>query len=189
MSKITSKITVPIVLVGLFSIVVFVSITYEQLGIAFYVILLFLSIYIFSFGFAVGQSFASPVRKLLEKTRELSKGNLSSRVYLHTKDELAELAELINQIAEELEETHIDDKMIEKSADIKAKARTQVLEESVGALEEKVRSRTAELEKILAESKTLRRQMRYRESEIAQLNKEIDKLSSKLKRNKNKQIK
>jgi len=184
MSKISSKITVPIVLVGLFSIVIFVSLNYEQLGLTFYVVLLFLSVYIFSFGFAVGQNFSSPIKKLLEKATELSKGNLSSRVYLHTKDELSELANIINKIAEELEESHIDSKIIEKTADVKAKARTQVLEESVNALEQKVRSRTTELERILGESRILQRHIKEKETEITRLKKEITKLNSKIKKNK-----
>jgi len=94
MSKITSKITVPIILVGLFSIIVFMALNYNQLELSFYVILLLLSVYIFSFGFAVGQNFVSPIKELLKKARELSRGNLSSRVYLRTKDELTELAEI-----------------------------------------------------------------------------------------------
>lgn len=182
MSKIISKITVPIILAGLFSIVVFVSLNYTQLGIAFYAVLLLLSLYIFSFGFAVGQNFASPIKKLLEKATELSKGNLSSRVYLHTKDELSELADVINKIAEELEESHIDSEMIEKSADLKARARTQVLEESVSALERKVKNRTEELEEIMKQSEIFQKKMKEKEEEIENLKSEVEALKPKVKK-------
>ncbi|MFH1968504.1 MAG: HAMP domain-containing protein [bacterium] len=184
MSKLTSKITTPIILVGLFSIVVFVSLNYNQLELSFYVILLFLSIYIFSFGFAVGQNFASPIKKLLQKAIELSEGDLSSRVYLKTKDELSELADVFNKIAEELEESHIDSKMIERSVDVKTKARTQPLEETINALEQKVKNRTMEFEKIMGESKALQTQIKTKEAEVAQLKKEIDNLTSKVKKRK-----
>jgi methyl-accepting chemotaxis protein len=173
MAKITSKITIPIILVGFFSIAVFIALNYSQLGVGFYVVLLFLIIYIFSFGFAVGQNFASPVKRLLEKAIELSKGNLSSRVYLETKDELAELADVINKIAEELEESHIDNEMAEKSADIKIRAKTQDLEETINALEQKVKNRTIELEKITGESTALQAQTKAKEAEIIQLKKDI----------------
>ncbi len=189
MNSFTSKITIPIILVGLFSIVVFISLNYEHLGVTFYLILLLLSVYIFSFGFAVGHSLASPVRKLLEKTKELSRGNFSSRVYLHTKDELAELADVINKIAEEMQENQIDSKMIEKSVDMKTKERTQVLEESVNALEEKVKNRAFEFEKILAESTSLQEQIKNKEIEVIQLKDEVEKMAKKLQRGKTKKIK
>ncbi|MFH1968022.1 MAG: HAMP domain-containing protein, partial [bacterium] len=141
-------------------------------------------IYIFSFGFAVGQNFASPIKKLLQKAIELSEGDLSSRVYLRTKDELSELADVFNKIAEELEESHIDSKMIERSVDVKTKARTQPLEETINALEQKVRNRTAEFEKIMEESKALQTQIKTKEAEVTQLKKEIDSLTSKVKKRK-----
>lgn len=192
MAKLTSKITIPIILVGFFSIAVFIALNYSQLGISFYVVLLFLVIYIFSFGFAVGQNFASPVKRLLEKTIELSKGNLSSRVYLETKDELSELADVINKIAEELEESHIDNEMAEKSADIKIRAKTQALEETINALEQKVKNRTIELEKITGESTALQAQTKAKEAEITQLKKDIGSFKlgiTKPKIKRNKQIK
>jgi nitrogen fixation/metabolism regulation signal transduction histidine kinase len=179
MSKLTTKVTLPIILVGLFSISVFVALNYNQLGVGFYVVLFLLTIYIFSFGFAIGQSFSSPVARLLEKAKELSKGNLSSRVFLETKDELSELANVFNKIAEELEESHIDEQMIEKSTDIKTRARTQVLEETIGALESKVKNRTAELEKFLGESKIFQDRMKEKEVEIIQLKSELEALKAK----------
>lgn len=177
-----SKITVPIILVGLFSIAVFMALNYNQLGLSFYIILLLLSIYVFSFGFAIGQGLSSPIKKILEKARELSGGNLSSRVYLQTKDELSELAELLNKIAEELEESHIDEEIIERTAEMKAKARTESLNETITALEQKIRNRTAELEKIIGESQNLQKQVKAKEIEITQLRKEINGLSVKPKK-------
>lgn len=182
MTTLTSKVTVPIILVGLFSIVVFMAMNYNQLGASFYVILLLLAVYIFSFGFAVGQSLSSPVQKLLKNAEELSKGNLSSRVYLQTKDELSQLADAFNKIAEELEESHIDGEMIEKTADIKARAKTQGLEETISALEQKVRNRTAEFEKIMGESTALQQQLKLKEAEVMQLRKDLDGLAPKMRK-------
>jgi len=68
--------------------------------------------------------------------------------------------------------------MIEKSVDIKAKARTQALEETMNALEQKVRNRTLELEKILAESVTLQQKLKAKETEITQLKKDINKVKT-----------
>lgn len=184
MAKLTCKIVTPIILVGLFSIVVFIALNYEHLDVAFYIILLLLVIYIFSFGFSVGQSFASPVKKLLKMATEVSKGNLDSRVHLKTKDELADLARAFNQIAEELQESYIDEKMIEKTASKKAKEKTLALEETVTALEQKIKNRASELERILSESNVLRQQIESSKSEAVKLESEVNKLTLKVKKQK-----
>ena len=88
------------------------------------------------------------VKKILDKATELSKGNLSSRVYLETKDELSELAEVFNKIAEELQASHEQEANTEKSVGIKVKARTKDLEETINALEQKVKNRTYRVRKI-----------------------------------------
>ena len=66
MSKLTAKIAIPIILVGIFAISVFISMGYEQLEPAFYVIILCLVVFVFFFGIAIGQNLSSPVKKLLE---------------------------------------------------------------------------------------------------------------------------
>jgi nitrate/nitrite-specific signal transduction histidine kinase len=148
MAKLTSKVALPIILVGLFAMVVFVALDYEKLEIGFYIVFFLLAIYVFFFGFATGQSFSSPVKKLLERANEIKSGNLSSRAYLETKDELSELARVFNEIAEDLESSHIQNENMEKSVDIKVRARTKSLEETINALEQKIKNRTIELQRL-----------------------------------------
>jgi methyl-accepting chemotaxis protein len=155
MAKRTIKIAVPIILVGAFAIIVFIATSYEQLQPSAYIVILFLFIFMFFFGIATGQSLSSPLKKLLSEAKELSKGNLSSRVYLGTKDELSELADVFNKIAEELQAVHEQEANLEKSVAMKVKAKTQELEETINALEQKVRNRTVELERLMKESKQL----------------------------------
>ena len=180
MSKLTQKIAVPIILVVLFAIAVFVAIYHDQLNWDFYVVFLFFVIYVFFFGIATGQSLSSPVKKILDRAKELSKGNLSSRIYLETKDEFAELAKAFNKIAEELETSHQNEASTEKSVDIKVKARTQALEETINALDQKVRNRTAELEKLVDKSNKLQSDAKNKETEVAQLKKELGDFKQKL---------
>jgi methyl-accepting chemotaxis protein len=156
------------------------ALNYEKLTIEFYLVLFLLTVFVFFFGFAIGQSFASPIKKLLNKAVELSGGNLSSRAYLETKDELAELASVFNKIAQELEESRILQRETEKSVDIKVKARTQALEETINALEQKVKNRTIEMERIIDESEKLHEKTKIKEVEIAELKEEIKKLKEKL---------
>jgi methyl-accepting chemotaxis protein len=188
MAKLTLKIATPIILVGIFSLVVFVAAGYNQLNSAFYIIILVLVIFVFFFGLANGQNLTSPVRKLLGGATQLSEGNLSSRVYLETKDELSQLAKVFNKIAEELERTREQELNIEKSVGIKVKAKTKDLEETISALEQKIKNRTLELEKLIGESGRLQEDVKKKKEETVQLRKELDDFRQKINRyNKSKQ--
>lgn len=189
MAKRTTKIAVPIILVGIFAIIVFIAIGYEQLEPGFYIVVLFLVVFVFFFGFAIGQSLTSPVKKILDKAIELSRGNLSSRVYLETKDELSELAKVFNKIAEELEASREQEKNTEKSVGIKVKARTKDLEETINALEQKVKNRTIELERLIEELNKLQEAVKNKGVETAQIRKELNDFKQKIsKYNKPKQV-
>jgi len=170
----TTKIAVPIILTGIFAITVFLAINYEQLQPSFYIVIFFLIIFVFFFGLATGQNLSSPLKKLLDKATELSKGDLSSRVYLETKDELSELANIFNKIAEELQVSHDQEANVEKSVGIKVKAKTQELEEIISALEQKVKNRTIELERLIKESDRLQETVKNKEAESDQLKKELN---------------
>jgi methyl-accepting chemotaxis protein len=174
MVKLTLKIALPIILAGLFTIIVLFSLGYGQLNLSFYVIILLLIVYVFFFGLAVGQSIFFPVKKLLNNATKLSEGDLSSRVYIETKDELSELAELFNKIAEELETSRGREEDVEKSVGIKVVARTRELEETIKALEQKVKNRTIELERLIDESNKLQQNLDGKKTETAQLKKELD---------------
>lgn len=189
MAKLTIRIAVPIILVGIFAIIVFIAVGYGQLGPSFYVIIFLLAVYVFFFGLAIGQDLSSPVKKLLNRATELSKGNLSSRVYLETKDELAELAKVFNQIAEELETSRDQEANMEKSVGIKVKARTKELEETISALEQKVKNRTIELERLVQGSTQLQEDIKNKKIETDQLRKELDAFKQKIGRyNKSKKV-
>ncbi len=157
MAKITTKITFPIILTGIFIIVIFLALSVDYRNPAFELfVIVCLAIFVFFFGLAAGQSISSPVKKILDNATEINKGNLSSRVYLDTKDELSELADALNKMAERLEASYQENESIEKSTDIKVKAKTKELEEIIYALEQKVRNRTAELEKKTEELERLK---------------------------------
>jgi len=176
MSNITSKISTAIIVAGLFIIVSFAALDYDALNINFYIIFSFLFIFVFFFGLATGQRVASPIKKLLEKTEELSKGNLSSRVYLETKDELAGMAKAFNKIAEDLEASRAQEGNAEKSVGIKVKAKTLALEETINALEQKVRNRTSELECMIKSLEKFQGESTIKELEIEKLKQQIKSL-------------
>jgi len=169
MNKITFKIALPIILTGFFAIIIFIALDYGKIPNEVYFVFLFLSIYIFLFGFAVGQNIASPLEKLLKRAIELSRGDLKTRVYLETKDELGELSRVFNKIAQDLEESKDANLVAEETIDIKVKARTQSLEETIYALEQKVKNRTIELDKAIGEVEKLRQELKSKETELASI--------------------
>jgi methyl-accepting chemotaxis protein len=186
MSKLTTKIAFPIILTGIFAILVFVSLGYGQyLGDfysepGFYLIIIFLIIYVFFFGLSTGQNLSSPIKKILDMAVGLSDGDLSSRVYLETKDDLSELAKIFNKIAGELEESRLQQQNTEKSVGIKVQAKTKDLEETINALEQKVKNRTMELEKLIEESDALQESVKNKGMETAQLKKELSDFEEKI---------
>jgi methyl-accepting chemotaxis protein len=180
MSKLAVKVATPIILAGVFAITIFIALDYERLGLSFFIVLLLLTLFVFFFGFAIGQNFSSPIKKLLERATELSRGNLSSRAYIETKDELSQLAKVFNEIAEELEQSRCQEQSAEKSVDLKVRARTQALEETINALEQKVRNRTIEQERLLSETQKLQQQTKTKEKELTQLKNEFSELKSKM---------
>jgi len=171
--KILFRISFPIIIVGIFVIFVFIGLDYENLNVEIYAVFAIVAIFVFLFGFAIGQRLASPMRQLLEKAEKLSQGELSSRIYLETRDEFEELARAFNRIAEELEKSHAAVKTAENVADVKIRAKTQELEEEINNLEEKVKIRSQEIEKMIEESEKLREVAKNREAEIVALKKEL----------------
>ena len=180
MPKLTFKIALPIILVGVFTILSLSVIERGKLDSSFYIIILFLIVYVFFFGLAIGQNIVFPVRKLLDKAIKLSEGDLSSRVYIETKDELSELAEAFNKIAEELEASRCKEGDMEKYIGIKVVARTKDLEETITALEQKVKNRTIELERLINESNKLKEDLNGKKTETSQLIKDLDGVKKKM---------
>ncbi|MBU4274376.1 HAMP domain-containing protein [Patescibacteria group bacterium] len=177
--KILFKVSFPIIIIGIFVMVVFTALNYENLNIEVYAIFALIAVFVFLFGFSIGQKFSSPVRQLLDKAEKLSRGELNSRIYLGTKDEFGELAKAFNKIAGELEQSHQTAEKAEDVADVRVRARTQELEEEINNLEQKVKGRALELQKIIEESEQLQELVKNREVEIIKLKKEIKDLAGK----------
>ena len=180
MQRLSFKIAYPIIIAGMFILVAFIALNYETLNFNFYLVLCLLIIYIFLFGFATGQNFAVPVRKLLQRADDLSKGDLDSRFYSESKDEIGELAKVFNKIAADFQQTKEQSQTLEKSLDIKVKARTEALEETIQALEQKVKNRTMELEHLAVNVEKFQQDTKTRDAEAATLKSELAELREKL---------
>lgn len=180
MPRISSRIAYPIIVSGLFIIVAFMALNYQNLNIDFYIMLPLLAIYVFFFGVAIGQNVSSPIRKLLKKAEDLSNGDFKSRLYLENKDEIGELARVFNKIANELEESKSATEKSERSVGIKVEAKTQALEETINALEQKVKNRTMELTKMVSDLENFQTQSKQKEAEAEKLKSQMMDLQKEL---------
>ncbi len=180
MQKVSWQIAFQVILTGVFILVVFMALNPTGLDASFYIIFTLLFIFIFFYGLSVGQKLAMPVKKLLKRAIDLSKGDLKTRFYLETKDEFGELAQIFNKIADELEKSRDTTANSEKAVDIKVKAKTQDLQETINALEQKVQNRTIELERLLRDSEQLQNSAKSRDLETADLKQELNDIKAKL---------
>jgi len=165
MSSISLKIAYPIIITGLFIIVVFIAATYQILDANFYIILIPLTAFLFLFGFAAGQKFALPVRELLKDADYLSKGNLKVRFNPKDRDELGQLAKVFNKVAEEFEQS----KSEIETLDTKVKLRTETLEGIINVLEQKIKNRTLESQRTVEDLEKAQIQLELKDKEITDL--------------------
>ncbi len=182
MPRLSFKIAFPIIIAGFFIMVAFIAVNYESLNVGFYSILFLLVVYIFLFGFAIGQNFASPIKKLLERADDLSKGDLKSRFYSESKDEIGQLSNVFNKIADKLEESHSETEKTEKSVGIRVEAETQSLKEIINDLERKVQNRTLEFQRVFADLEKFREYSKAKEIELTALKNQVLELKTRLER-------
>ena len=78
MSKLTIKIAIPVILVGIFAILAFVSISYQNIDKSFYVTILLIVVFVFFSGIAIGQSISKHVKKILSKATQGELGGSQS---------------------------------------------------------------------------------------------------------------
>ncbi len=169
MQKFSFKIAFSIILAGLFIVVCFAALNYDNLTTSFYIVSGLVVVFILFFGFAMGSSYAFPVKQLLKKADNIKKGDLKSRLNLHTKDEIEELSKTFNKITDDMEKSSLDMQDFKKSSEIKFKTKDIVSEKIIDALEEKIKNRTADLEKTMAELDRVKEQLMQKDREILTL--------------------
>lgn len=166
MQKFSFKIAFSIIAAGLFIVVSFAALNYENLTSPFYIVAGFVVAFIFLFGFAMGHNYATPLKELLKKAEDVSKGDLKSKFHLETKDEIEELSKAFNKITEGLEKNTSEIETLKKTSDIKLKTKDIVSEKVIDALEEKIKNRTADLERVTTERDQLNKQLQELQDQL-----------------------
>jgi len=124
-------------------------------------------IFIFLFGFAMGGIYAMPVKGLLRNVVNIGSGNIKEKVQVKTKDEIEELSNVFNKVTEGLQKSNQEMEILKKTSDIKFKTKDIVSEKVIDALEAKIRSRTSDLERVVAERDQLKQQLQDLQSQVS----------------------
>jgi HAMP domain-containing protein len=166
------------------------AISKRQKEIAFTILssLLFLIVLL---SFLLQRMVISPLLEIERGMEIFKKGNLSFRLIPKSKDEIGDLAEGFNQMAEKLEESYkgLEEKVKEATKEleeaktvleIKVAARTKELKELVERQEEIIRERTKELQEKIADLERFQKLAVGRELKMIELKKELEKLKEEL---------
>jgi len=171
MTKLGRKIAISIIIAGLFIVVSIIAINYQSLIVASYGVIAALIVFILLFGLAMGQNFTSPLGEILKAAYNVAKGE-SKKIDLrnNTKDEVNDLAKVFNKIAQDFQRIKEELEMVKKSLDIKFKTKDLLSQQVISALEEKIKNRTADLERATTELNDLKRQVMIKDEQIYNLN-------------------
>lgn len=146
---------------------------YISLGI---VVFVFIVALIIAFFFA--DKVVSPVEKIQKALLEIGRGNLAYRVKVETGDEIEELAQGLNQMAERLGRALADLEEAKTTLEIKVQARTKELKELTEQQEEIIRQRTKEIKERMEELERFHKLAVGREMKMIELKEEIKKLKN-----------
>lgn len=137
--------------------------------------------------FYLARGLTKPLGYLREGVEIIGKGNLEHRIKVKTGDEMEELAESFNQMAEDLKKYHASLEESKTVLEIKVATRTKELKELAESLDEQVKKRTKELQEKIDELERFHRLSVGRELKMIGLKKEIVKLKKELEKNKGRQ--
>lgn len=176
MFSVSSKIAYFIFISGAFALLAFAALNYQALNDSEYLVLYLSLAFIFLFGVFVGRRMVWPLKKILHAANELADGNMHSRAYVKNNDELGQLAKALNRVAEKMEMSHYEKQKVAQSVALKVNSIVGPLHETILALEEKVKNRTADMHQAVELSEKLQINMVLKEAEFIDLKGELAKV-------------
>ncbi len=182
MPSLSTKIAQSIIISGLFIVVAFIAIYYQNPVSGFYFVIALLVFFIVAFGLAMGKTFAKPVRQILDQADDVSSGNVNKIFYLKTKDEVEDLARTFDKITRAFDKTKAEVESLRRIDEIKLKTKSLLSDQVIAALEGKIKNRTQDLETAASHLEILQNQLIEKEDQIKELESKVAKLGVKKKR-------
>ncbi len=130
--------------------------------------------------FILSNTVTSPIKKLLQVTNEIKKGNFSTRIMLQRNDELGVLAHSVNQMVEALEKntisiTLLNDEIIErKKVEEELRKLHNELEKRVAERTEELQTSNQLLKKEISSRKLIEDSLEVKTIELERSNQELE---------------
>lgn len=169
------KVSFKIMLAGFFVLAMVAAFQWGDWSSYFVAQMLLLSAFIIGFALASGEQITGPLKKFLQKAEHMGAGNFVGRFYHQSKDELGHLSHVFDKISQNLGHNKFELRKLQEAFDERVKHITGLMGETIRALEQKVRNRTAELQKVAKEFMMLREQLAVRDQEVDALKKKLEK--------------
>ena len=170
------KIAYFVFIAGAFVLLSFVALNYQALNSNVYFVIYLLLVFLVLFGYFVGRMFAHPIKKITKVANELADGNLQSRAYVKSADELGQLARALNRVAQKMEVTHVNYKKQHHLVATKVSTIVRPLHDTIAALEEKAKNRTMEAQHHRELSEKLQIDLVFKEAELIDLKGQLAKV-------------
>jgi len=131
--------------------------------------------------FYLSKGVTEPLEQLRKGAEIIGRGNFEHRIKIRTGDEIEELGETFNLMAEDLKQSLKDLEESKNVLEVKVKARTKELSELALTLEDKIKERTKQFQERVEELERFHRITIGREEKMMELKKKIGELEQKLK--------
>jgi len=177
--SIASKIAFKITLAGLFVLAVFTAFSFDRQDGYFWAVFFFLLAFIIAFAVASSNHIAMPVSKFVQRAERLGQGDFSGRFFVQSKDELGYLSKVFDKIAQHLGQSKYEAKKLQEAFDSKIRNVTELMDETIRALEQKVKNRHHDFLRMAVNFEDAEEQLKLRELEIEELKTKIAKLKKK----------
>ncbi len=174
--SIGQKITLKITLAGLFVTVAFIAFSWQDKNGSLWIFSLFLLFFSVSFAIASAQDITLPVKKFIKKAESLSRGDFAGRFYIQDRGELEYLGRVFDKIAHQVGKNKSDFVKMKGVFDQRAEFMSQSTQETIGALELKVKNRSAELSRVVLHFGMLNEELKEKDLKILDLKNKISKL-------------
>lgn len=176
MARFSWKILYFILISGTFALVALAAANYQNLNADVYLIIYLVLIFLLLFGCAMAWAISRPLKKIVEAANELAEGNMHSRAHVRGDDELAQVAQALNKIGQNIEKSHKEKEELGQSVATKVHLITQPLHETIQALEQKVSHRTAQMHQATQLAQKLQFDLLLKEAEFVDLKGQMAKL-------------
>ncbi len=171
------KAFIPLILTGVFPVVVFVALMYNKMSLASYLVLVVVITFIFLFGFVISKQLVSPIEKVIKGVEKTEKGELNVKLNIEPGDRFTQLIDSFNRMAEQVKEGRYLSEETKEVIEKEVKKKTRELDKKTDFLRKQFQDKQKQLQDKEEELNKFRDATVKREIEMMKLKKKIKQLT------------